>query len=241
MIIQVSGIDIDIVKKDIKNMHLYVYPPDGLVQVSAPLKMNDKSIELFVRTKISWIKKQREKMKNQERQDRRQHISGESLYVWGKQYYLRVELAGNRNSIKLAGKHAFLTARKNSNSKQRDKFVKEWYRSLLKKELEKLIPIWEDRTNLHIKEWKTRYMITKWGSCLPNKSSLLFNVQLAKKPIKCLNYIVLHELAHLKFRNHDEKFTSFLDEYMPNWREIKKELNDSKLDYMCSCRSTGKN
>ena len=240
MVIQVSGIDVDIVKKDIKNMHLYVYPPNGLVQVSAPLKMSDKSIELFVRTKISWIRKQRENIKNQERQDERQYISGESLYVWGKQYYLKVELGGNRNNIKLSGNTAILTARKNSNAKQRDKYLKEWYRSLLKKELEKLIPVWEERTNLHVNECKTRYMITKWGSCKPIKSSLLFNVQLAKKPIKCLNYIILHELTHLKFRNHDEKFTSFLDEYMPNWREIKKELNDSKLDYMNSSRSIRK-
>ncbi len=237
MQIMISGIPVEIQKKNIKNMHLYVYPPDGEVRVSAPETMSDHSIEMFVRTKLGWIRRQKEKFENQERQSEREYVSGETLYLWGKQYFLRVEYSGKGNSLILSGDEAILTVRKESTAKQRDTFVKEWYRSLLKEEVEKYLPKWEKKTGLYSSSWQSKYMTTRWGTCNTNTKKIWLNLQLAKKPVDCLEYVILHELAHLKVRNHGADFVAILDEYMPNWRDIRKKLNDSKLDYMPSSSS----
>ena len=142
MTLNISGIPVEVCKKPIKNMHLYVKPPHGNVTVSAPLSMSDQAIERFVRTKTNWIKKQISKFDNQPRQSEREYVSGETLYVWGKQYYLKTEY-GNKNSLVLCGDTAVLTVRKESTAEQREKFVREWYRELLKAEVARLLPKWE--------------------------------------------------------------------------------------------------
>lgn len=231
---EINGISIEIIKKNIKNMHLYVQPPDGRVQVSAPNHLSDESIFMFIRTKIGWIKKQQEKFKNQPRQTKRHYVSGESLYVLGKQYYLQVEYSYKGNSLVLSGNKAILTVRKESTPKQREAFVREWYREILKAEIKKYLPKWERKTRLYCDSWQTKYMTTRWGTCNANTKKLWFNLQLAKKPIECIEYVILHELAHLQVKNHGSDFIAILDRYMPNWREIKKMLNEQILDYMDS-------
>lgn len=228
----ISDISVEIIKKDIKNLHLAVLPPNGKVRVSAPLRLSDESIELFVRTKLSWIRKQQEKFALQPRQSQRQFVSGETLYVWGKPYYLQVVYSYKGNSLELSGDKAVLTVRKESTVKQRESYVNEWYRELLKVEIQKLLPKWEQITNLYCSDWQTKYMTTKWGTCNTETGKVWFNLQLAKKPVECLEYVILHELIHLAIRNHGDEFVARLDKYMPYWREIKKQLNDSKLDFM---------
>ena len=232
MLTEIAGIPVRIIKKDIKNMHLYVKPPDGHVEVSAPLSLSEESIQMFIRTKISWIKKQREKFDTQSRQTERQYVSGETLYLWGKQYFLHVDYSNKGNSLLLNGAEAYLTVRKESTAKQRENWVNEWYRGLLKEQIERLLPKWEDITGLHPSNWQTKYMTTRWGPCNTNTGKIWLNLQLAKKPIDCLEYVILHELAHLKVRNHGEAFIAIMDEYMPYWRETRKKLNDSTLDYL---------
>lgn len=232
MQIEISGIPITVEKKNIKNMHLYVKPPNGNVMVSAPITLSDKSIEMFVRTKVGWIKKQREKFDKQERQSERQFVSGESIYLWGKQYYLKVVHEGKANSMTIEGENAVLNVRKDSTIKQRETFVNEWYRAILKEKIEQLLPKWVKKTGLEPSSWQTKYMTTKWGTCNTEKKKIWINLQLAKKPIECLEYVILHELAHLKVRNHGASFVAILDEYMPYWRDVRKQLNDSKLDFM---------
>lgn len=232
MQILVANIPIEVVKKKIKNMHLSVLPPDGKVRVSAPETLSDESIIMFVRTKVGWIRKQQEKFEQQPRQSERQYVSGETLYVWGKQYFLQVEYSYRGNSLVLSGDNAILTVRKESTAKQRETFVNEWYRTLLKAEVEKYLPKWERITGLKCSSWQSKYMTTKWGTCNTSTHKIWLNLQLAKKPIECLEYVILHELAHLKVKNHGSEFVAILDQYMPYWREYKKQLNDSKLDYM---------
>ena len=233
MNVLISDIQIEIIKKDIKNMHLSVLPPDGKVRVSAPNNLSDESIIMFVKTKLGWIKKQQEKFELQPRQSEREYVSGETLYVWGHQYFLQVEHNQKKNSLVLVGNKAILSVRKESTVKQREKFVNEWYRSLLKTEVEKYLPKWEAITGLYCDSWQSKYMITKWGTCNTSTRKIWLNLQLAKKPIECLEYVILHELAHLKVKNHGPDFVAILDLHMPYWRECKKMLNDSKLDYMC--------
>ena len=229
---EIAGIPIEVVKKDIKNLHLAVLPPDGAVRVSAPMGLSDESIQLFVRTRLGWVRKQQEKFARQPRQSERQFVSGETLYVWGKQYFLQVEYSYKGNTLALSGDKAILTVRKESTAQQREAFVNEWYRDRLKEEIKLLLPVWEERTGLHCSSWQTKYMTTKWGTCNVNTGKIWINLQLAKKPVECLEYVILHELTHLKWKNHGEEFVSFLDMHMPYWRETRKRLNDSTLDYL---------
>lgn len=231
MQIEISGIKIDVQKKNIKNLHLVVVPPDGKVRVSAPMHLSDESITMFVRTKLSWIKKQQEKFNFQPRQSEREYVSGETLYVFGQQYFLRVEYSYKGNSLILSGENAILTVRKESTAKQRQAYVNEWYRALLKEKIELYLPKWEKKTGIYCNSWQTKYMTTRWGTCNTDTKKIWFNLQLAKKPVECLEYIILHELAHLKIRNHGKDFTAILDQYMPYWRDIKKQLNSTILDY----------
>lgn len=229
---EIAGIPIEVVKKDIKNLHLAVLPPDGAVRVSAPMGLSDESIQLFVRTRLSWIRKQQEVFARQPRQSERQFVSGETLYVWGKQYYLQVEHSNKGNQLVLSGNKAILTVRKESTAEQREAFVNEWYRERLKAEIKRLLPIWEYRTNLYCSTWQTKYMTTKWGTCNTKTGKIWINLQMAKKPLECLEYVILHELTHLKYKNHGSDFIVFMDAHMPYWRETRKLLNDSTLDYM---------
>lgn len=231
MILDISGIPIEVCKKEIKNMHLYVKPPNGNVMVSAPLSMSDEAIERFVRMKTGWIKKQIAKFENQLRQSGRVYVSGETLYVWGKQYFMRTEY-GNRNSLVLTNDKAILTVRKESTADQRESFIREWYRKLLKAEIALLLPKWEKITGLKAAGWQTKYMTTRWGTCNTKTQKIWVNLQLAKKTTECLGYIILHELVHLVEKKHNERFVSLMDKYMPMWREIKATLNGQTLDYM---------
>ena len=232
MQIEISGIEIEVQKKNIKNLHLVVAPPDGKVRVSAPMHLSDDSIKMFVRTKLSWIKKQQEKFEKQPRQSEREYVSGETLYVFGQQYFLRVEYSYKGNSLVLSGNEAILTVRKESTASQREAFVNEWYRALLEEKIEIYLPKWENITGLRCDSWQTKYMTTRWGTCNRNTRKIWLNLQLAKKPIECLEYVILHELAHLKVRNHSKDFVAIMDQHMPYWREAKKLLNDLQLDYM---------
>ena len=231
MRIVISGIPIDIQKKNIKTMHLQIKPPDGHVGISAPLSMDDKAIEVYARTNLSWIKKQIEKFQQQPRSAKRQYVSGETMYIWGKQYYLSFVPDAQKNSFEIQGDKVILSMREDSTVKQRENYVREQYRSLLKVEIERLLPKWEQITALHCESWQTKYMVTRWGTCNTEKKKLWFNLQLAQKPIECLEYVILHELIHLRERTHNSTFIAYMDMYMKNWRAVRKELNDSRLDY----------
>ena len=227
----ISNIPIEVNKKNIKNMHLYVKAPNGKVSVSAPLSMSDEAIERFVRTKFNWIRNQIRKFDNQQRQSEREYVSGETFYVWGKRYYLQIEYS-NKNSLALIRDRAVLTVRKESTSEQREAFVREWYREQLKADIARLLPKWEKITGLKASAWQTKYMTTRWGTCNSNTGKLWFNLQLAKKTPECLEYVILHELCHLEEKNHSERFIALMDKYMPMWRELKATLNEQTLDYM---------
>ena len=232
MDLEIAGIPVKVIKKDIKNLHLYVKPPDGHVEVSVPQHMSDDSITLFLRTRTGWIKKQQEKFREQPRQTEREYVSGETLYVWGKQYFLQVEYSNRKNALDFSGDRAILTVRKESTAKQRESFVNEWYRERLKAEIEKRLPRWESLTGLYCSGWQTKYMTTNWGTCNTKTGKIWINLQLAKKPFECLDYVLLHELAHLRVKDHGPAFIAILDEYMPYWRDVRKKLNDSTLDYL---------
>ena len=216
----VNGIEVSVTKKAIKNMHLYVKPPDGHVEVSAPVNLSDESIELFIRTKIGWIRRQQEKFEKQPRQTAREYVSGEALYVWGRQYYLLVNYSNKGNSLILDGEKAILTVREGSTTEQ----------------IERVLPKWEQISDLHPDGWQIKNMTTRWGTCNVKTRKVWFNLQLAKKTPECLEYVIVHELMHLIEKSHNEKFATLMDKYLPNWREIRKSLNGQILDYLDSAK-----
>ena len=223
----VNGIEVKIIRKDIKNVHLYVKPPFGKVELTCPLNFTDTNARFFVQTKLGWIKNKKAEFEEHSRQTKREFVSGESIYVWGIKYYLVVKTSLKAYDIKIDGNNVVFTVRNGSTAEQRANIFNEWYRSKLKNEIEKRLPKWEAKTGLKTSSYMIKNMKSRWGSCNHEKKILIFNLQLAQKDISCLNYIILHELAHTKEKTHNDKFVKILDTYMPNWRVVRKGLNDS--------------
>ena len=229
MNIDISGIDVQINKKNIKNMHLSVKPPLGKVVVSAPLLMSQKSIENFIRLNSGWIRKQQEKFVNQSRMSARQYVSGETYYIWGKQYFLEFVPAAKRD-FKIDGNKIVLSMKENTTAGQRERFVREQFRKILTEQLERLIPKWEKTTGLYCNSFQTKYMMTRWGTCNSKAKRIWINLQMVEKPLECLEYVILHELTHLKISNHGKDFIANMDKYMPDWKDKKNLLNEQILD-----------
>lgn len=230
MDIVVKDIIIDVQRKNIKNIHLSVLPPDGKVRLSVPNETKQNVIDAFVRTRVSWIKEQQKAFQEQLRQTKREYVSGETVYLFGNQYFLKV-VHSNVNNIKIEGKTVYLGVRNNTSTESRERLMNEWYRELLKEQIEKRVNSLIGSTGIFPEEWQIQTMKTKWGSCNPDKKRLLFNLQLAKKPFECIDFVVTHEFCHLFDRTHGKVFISKMDELLPRWRELKNQLNGYILDY----------
>lgn len=230
-LIILNNIEIQVTKKKIKNLHLSVMPPNGSVKISAPIEVSDDAIIAFASSRLGWIKAQIATFENHERESKREYVSGESFYLFGRRYLLNV-IHTNKNKIEIQKDRIILGLKKNTTNDQKINFVTNWYRNELRKELKKLLEVWQTRTRLIPESWQIKDMKTKWGSCTKNKGKLWFNLQLAKKPIDCIEYVVLHELIHLKAEKHNNEFKNLMQQYMPNWQERKSTLNNFILDYI---------
>lgn len=225
--ITVSGIDIDVIKKDIKNMHLSVHPPTGRVRISSPKEMETKSIRLFAISKLDWIKKHIRNMQEQKRQPKREYILRESHYFQGQRYLLNIIEHDAPPKVEIRNKkYMDLYVRPGSGRDKKEEVVKEFYRRELKKQIPPLIEKWENKMGKEVKEWQVRQMKTKWGSCKSENQKIILNLELAKKPIECLEYVIVHEMVHLEERLHTDRFKAILEKYMPSWRERREQLNE---------------
>jgi len=229
-VVTVSGIDVVIEKKDIKHLYLYAKPPAGRMTVSAPAAMDDGNIRAFVASRIPWIRQQQKRFRDQQRQTERQYISGESLYLWGHRYNLDVVYSRQRNHIALKGKRVILQVREESVIAQRENVVNEWYRGQVEQAIPRLLEKWEGTMGVHADEWQVKNMRTKWGTCSVNAKRIWINLQLAKKPPECLEYVIVHELCHLREKSHNRVFVEYLDRRLPDWRNTKSMLNDFPMD-----------
>jgi hypothetical protein len=223
----INDIEIELTKKNIKNVYLSVHPPDGRVKISAPYRMNMDSIRLFVISKISWIKRQQSKFKNQERQPEREYVSGESHYFLGQRYLLNVIYTNKRKQgVEIRNKRYIdLYVRENTPKYLRERVMIEWYRKKLKELIPPLIAKWEPIIGVKVKEFGVKRMKTRWGTCNPKAKRIWLNLELAKKSPTCLEYVVVHEMVHLLERHHNERFKAYMDKFIPNWRAVKAELN----------------
>lgn len=223
-IIRVSHIEIEVNKKKIKNMYLKVSRQDGKVSVSAPLRTKDDIIKRFVASKLDWIDKQVKKFENRKSLIDLEYKQDEIHYVWGKPYSLEIKYE-NKKGVEILDDKLILAIHKDSTIIQRDKLLIEWYRKQLKERLPDLVEKWEYIIGVSIESVRVRNMTTRWGTCNTRDKRICFNLQLAKKPLRCLEYVVVHELVHLLEPSHNVVFKNHMDKYLPNWREIKRELN----------------
>ncbi len=229
--IQVGNISIDVVRKDIKNLHLGVYPPNGRVRIATPLKIDDEAVRLFAVSKMAWIKKQQLKFETQERQSERRFVSGESHYFRGRRYLLNVIYHNAPPKVEIRKKSIDLYVREGSTDEQRDKVITEWYRRHLKEQIPELIDKWQDIIGVEVNDWGIKRMKTKWGTCTIEYRRIWLNLELAKKPKHCLEYIIVHEMVHLIERNHNGRFAAYMDKFMPQWIFYREELNRSMLSH----------
>ncbi len=225
----VRGIDVDVVYKDIKNLHIAVYPPMGRVRVSAPHRLGDDQVRLAVIQRLSWIKRQRERLQSTQRQSEREMVTGESHYVWGVRRRLKVIERPGRAHFETEGDRLLLYVPEGTTPQRRREYLDSWYRKQIREALPDLIAKWEEKLDLKVPQWSIRRMKTKWGSCSRETRHIWFNTELAKKHPDCLEYVLVHEMTHYLERNHGERFTKLMDDFMPSWHARRDQLNDSPL------------
>lgn len=229
----INGLPIEIIKKqNLKNLYIRVNPPEGNVTVSTPTELSNEDIKLFVLKKFPEITKVRHRMLSQERQSKREYVSGESHYLWGKPYRLQVVYDETYHKIIKTPTKIVMTVPERTNVEARERLLTEWYRQELKRVLESVITVCEKKVGIHAYEFRIKNMKTRWGTCNIEKRRIWINLQLVKKPIECLEYVVIHELVHLLENNHTHRFHALVEEYCPTWREAKKLLVAMPLDYM---------
>jgi hypothetical protein len=223
--LRLGDITVDVVLKDIKNVHLSVYPPTGRVRISAPAHMSMATIRVFAISKLAWIRKQQARLAGQPRETPRDFVDRESHYVWGQRYLLQVVKRNEAPSVVLKGNKMMLSVRAETGTEKRNLILEEWYREQLQAAVPALVAKWEPRMGVSVDRFHVQRMKTKWGSCNPEKQSIRLNTELARKPRECLEYLVVHEMSHLVERKHGPAFVSLMDRFLPNWRIRRDQLN----------------
>jgi predicted metal-dependent hydrolase len=228
-ILDIGGISIDVIFKDIKNVHLSVHPPTGRVRIAAPSRMSLESIRLFGISKIAWIKKHQGKIRRQPRETPREYLERESHYVWGHRYLLNIKENESKPGVSLGSRTLELTLPKGAPITLREEVLSEWYRAELRERAATVLEKWAKRLNVDLSRFYIQRMKTKWGSSSPTRGTVRLNLELAKFSPDCLDYVVLHELAHFVAPDHGREFVALLDRHMPGWRTIRSQLNEGPL------------
>lgn len=228
-IIEIGSIAMQLHRKAIKNLHISVLPPDGRVRVSAPEAMTDTAVRMAVVSRIPWIKKQQGDFAKQPRQSNRALVSGECHYLWGRRYRLNVVKRPGKHEIKLGRGRLHLYTSADTTTENKARVLNAFYRDALKTRIEELLSTWQRKIGVSTEDWGVKKMKTKWGSCNTQAKRLWLNLELAKKPPECLEYILVHELVHLLERKHNERFKAHMDKLLPDWRERRDLLNRMPL------------
>lgn len=227
--LNLGGIEVDVVFKDIKNVHLSVYPPMGRVRISAPSRMSLETIRVYAISKLGWIKQQQKKLREQERETPREYLARESHYLWGKRYLLKVLEEAAKPSVELQHSKILLKVRPETDVAAREVVVAQWYRDQMKAAVPALLAKWEPELGVKVERFFVQRMKTRWGSCNLEARTIRLNSELAKKLPECLEYIVVHELVHLLEPTHNDRFKALMDQYLPHWRQYRDMLNKSPL------------
>lgn len=227
--LSVRGMEIEVTYKDIKNLHIGVYPPLGKVRVAAPDSMDDDQVRLAIIHRLSWIKRHRRQLRDAARQTPREMVTGETHYIWGMRYRLKVVERPGKAQIQTDGSRLVLSIPEGCSIESRIEVLQEWQRVELRKRIARLITKWEPVIGVTVPHWSIRKMKTKWGSCNPITGHIWFNLELAKKDPRFVEYIVVHEMTHLLERRHNDHFVELMDGFMPDWQQRRDELNTAPL------------
>jgi len=222
----VRGTRIEVVRKDIKNLHVGVYPPEGRVRVAAPHNIDDEAVRLAVVTRMGWIRRRQAEFLAQERQSEREYVTGECHYFQGRKYRLDVIEHESPPEIRVTSSRTLtMFVRPQMGTDRREVLLNEWYRARLKEQLPALLATWEPRVGVDVRDIRVRRMRTRWGTCNAGAGRIWLNLELAKKPVACLEYILVHEMIHFLERNHNEAFRKQMDRLLPDWQQRRRELN----------------
>ena len=223
--IHVGDMAVDVVRKDSKNVHLSVHPPTGRVTIAAPTRMTLDTIRVFAISKLAWIRQQQRKLQAQERETPREFLPRESHYVWGRRYLLTVIEGDQPATVTLSHSRIVLRVRPGADRAKRQAILDEWYREQIKKAVPPLVAKWEPLMDVKVARIHVQRMKTKWGSCNAAAGAIRLNTDLAKKPRECLEYLVVHEMAHLREPTHNARFVALMDRFMPKWQSFREALN----------------
>jgi len=234
--LDLGEISADVIFKDIKNVHLSVYPPTGRVRVAAPRRMSLETIRVFVISKLGWIKRQQQKLREQARETPREYLDRESHYLWGKRYLLNVIESDCAPSVEVTHSHLLLRINTGATEGKKQVTVAKWYREQMRAAVPLLIARWTPVIGVRVEQFYVQQMKTKWGSCNPLAHSLRLNTELAKKPKECLEYVLVHEMVHLLEPKHNARFIAMMDRWMRDWRLRRDRLNQLPVrheDWRC--------
>ena len=223
--IHLGDIAVDVLLKDIKNVHLSVHPPTGRVRISAPRRMRLDTIRVFAISKLDWIRQQQMKLRAQERETPREYVERESHYVWGKRHLLTVIEAEGPPSIEVRHSRLVLRVPPRTGEERRQILIEAWYREQLKEAVPPLLARWQRLLGVRVQRFFVQRMKTRWGSCNPKTRTIRLNTELAKKPRACLEYLVVHEMIHLIEPTHNARFVALMEGAMPQWRSVREQLN----------------
>lgn len=229
--LRIGELTLNLQRKAIKNLHISVLPPDGKVRVSAPQQMSDTAIRMAVISRIPWIRKQQKSFASQPRQSEREMVSGECHYLWGRRYRLDVVERTGKHEIRLGRGRMHLYISPETTLLNKTLVLNTYYRDVLKARIDELLPYWQNKTGVLATDWGVKKMKTRWGSCNTQARRIWLNLELAKKPPECLEYILVHELVHLLERKHNERFKACMDNLLPDWRERRDLLNHMPLPH----------
>ncbi len=227
---KIRDFEVQVVRKDIKNLHLSVHPPDGRVRISVPLNVGDDDVRLAVISRLPWIRKRQRHFREQPRQSAREMVTGECHYVFGKKYRLKVVERWGKHEVIVKNNTALLLhVRPSTTTANRLRVLNDWYREQLKERIPALLTKWQKKVGIEVTSWGVKRMRTRWGSCNISRKRIWLNLELAKKPSECLEYVLVHELVHLLERHHNDRFRDFLDRFMPTWRIARDVLKREPL------------
>ncbi|GGB93820.1 metal-dependent hydrolase [Marivita lacus] len=228
---QIGDIDVEIVRKKIKNLHIGCYPPQGRVRVAVPEHLSDDAVRLAVLTRMPWIKRKQAQFQKQERQPPRRHVSGETHYLFGRPIRLEVQEWDKKvhRFARQGSDRLRLNVPEGSDPEQLRRWMEAWMKAELRRWSAPRVEYWSARIDARPRKWGIRPMKTKWGSCNADKRIIWLNSELAKKPERAIDYVIVHELAHLVSPKHDRKFTDVMDRELPRWRNVRQELNELPL------------
>lgn len=231
-IIQLGEFKIDVTRKDIKNVHLSVHPPEGHVTLTAPLNTRLEVVRAYVISKLSWIRLQQDKLAKQSREKPREFVKRESHYLWGRRYLLNVTVTEKKPSVTIDHKRIHLNIKSGSDKNKKAEILYDWQKSLLHQFIKEVIPKWEKILGVKVKAYFVQRMKTKWGSCNHKSQNIRLNTELVKKPKDLVEYVIVHEMVHLIVPTHNDHFLALMNKYYPNWREARLELNELPLGHV---------